>query len=212
MSAANLIEKLGEDYCTQRMNGTLFNYNGVPHEFIEAHGGSVYCAKYEGSPEEVKATTSNVPYSFFESWKALSWPKLGYRQAASGQVLMQVGRRGSVQRGLSKGALTTKIHLVSMNMSEQFGLNLRHFQEGAALYAMTMNPQFTPLSKGLEQIFAGAIPAFAVSEDFAVAPHPEVDFLEVLFRGRRIGTVSEKGDVQITAESILPSWNKTVNV
>jgi hypothetical protein len=40
-----------------------------------------------------------------------------------------------------------------------------------------------------------------------VAPNEQVPFLEVLFRGRRIGEVSETGDVTITAEGIRPSWN-----
>jgi hypothetical protein len=213
MSKDTLITKLGGDYCTQRMNGTLFNYEGVPHEFIEVEGsGNVYCVRYKGTPEQAKVDTCRVPGAFFQSWGAIRWPKLGYRQAANGQVLMQVGRRGSVQRGLHKAAITASPHLVTQCMRDHYGLNYSHFMQGEALYILTMRPEFTTLSAGLEQVLAGKIPAFAVSEDFAVAPHPQVEFLEILFRGRRIGEITERGDVKITADNILPSWTKAVSV
>lgn len=211
MSKGNLIERMGADYCTQRMNGTLFNYKDKTYEFVEAHGENVACVMYSGTPEKPVSKSVNLPFSVFDNWKAIRWPVLGYRQAAAGQVLMQVGRRGSVQRGLHSGSLTTSFHPMTYAAANTFGLDLHYFQQGAALYLMTMQPSFTKFAEGMEQVLKGDIPGFAVSADFAVAPSEDVEFLEILFRNRRIGTVSETGAVKITAEGILPSWNNAIN-
>jgi hypothetical protein len=210
MSKANLIERLGADYCSQRMNGTLFNYKNSTYEFGSVEPDGVYATKYSGSPEKVKIAHEFVPCDFFENWKALNWPTLGYRQAANGQVIIQVGRRNSVQRGLNRGQLWAHFHPVSMSAQAKFGVDLSYFSSGGALFLMTMQPSYTKFSEGLEQVMKGTIPAFAVSADFAVAPNEEVEFLEVLFRGRRIGTISDSGAVKITAENIAPSWNKAI--
>ena len=210
MSNANLIERLGADYCSQRMNGTLFNYKGHTYEFGAVEREGVNCTKYSGTPEKVEVGVELVPYSFFDNWSSLSWPTLGYRQAANGQVLVQVHRRNSVQRGLNRGQLYVHYHPVCMSAQAKFGVELHYFNSGGALFLMTMQPRFTKFSEGLEQVMKGNIPAFAVSADFAVAPHEEVEFLEVLFRGRRIGTISESGAVNITVANIMPSWNKAI--
>lgn len=211
MSNANLIERMGADYCTQRMNGTLFNYDGTTYQFQHADRNKVYCTAFSGTPEKPETKDAFLPYEVFDNWKALSWPVLGYRQAAGGQVVIQVSRRNSVQRGLNHTQLHTHMHPVCSAARSQFGIDLAYFLQGAPLFLMTMQPSYTKFSEGLEQVMSGAIPAFVVSADFAVAPNEEVDFLEVLFRGRRIGTISENGAVNISADSILPSWNRAIS-
>jgi hypothetical protein len=207
MDNRNLIERLGAEYCGQRMQGTLFNYDGNTYEFSHVEGKEVVAIKYTGKPEKVSTSVDRVPADIFQSWKALSWPVLGYRQAAGGQFLARVGRRGSVQRGLHKDSLQVTMHPVCIASAVNFRMEYDYFRRGEALIMMAMQPQYTKFSEGVQQVMKGAIPAFAVSADFAVAPNEQVPFLEVLFRGRRIGEVSETGDVTITAEGIRPSWN-----
>lgn len=210
VNTQTLIERLGADYCTQRMNGTLFNHNGATYEFHEAGGKEVYCTKYTGTPEKPEVSTEMVPTSVFKDWNSLKWPTLGYRQAAGGQVIMLVGRKNSVQRGLHRQQLIPNVHPVTVACSAQFGLDYHYFRSGPALHLMVMQPSFTPFAEGLDAVMSGKVPAFAMSPDFAVAPNEQVDFLEILFRGRRVGTISESGNIKIEADSILPSWNKAL--
>src|SRR5688572_28278593 len=89
MSNVNLIERLGADYCTQRMNGTLFNHKGTTYQFHHVDRTKVYCTGYTGTPETPETKDTFLPFEVFDNWKALSWPVLGYRQAAGGQVIVQ---------------------------------------------------------------------------------------------------------------------------
>jgi hypothetical protein len=207
----NLIERLGPEYCTQRLSGALFNYEGVVHEFGTVGTKKVECTAYHGTPEKHEAKVALVPTSFFTDWGALRFPTLGYRQAAGGQMLFLLGRKGSVQRGLQLRQLQVHMHPVTIACAIHLGVDYHFHRTGGALILNTMQPQYTPFMEGLEAVMKGERPAFAVSADFAVAPAEDVDFLEILFRGRRIGEVSEGGNVTITATGILPSWNKAIN-
>jgi hypothetical protein len=211
MNEKNLIQRLGADYCSQRMQGTLFLYNGDVHEFeyVNDNGKTITAQRHTGTPETSQTeVVNNIPADLFMGWKSLSWPTLGYRQAAGGQVLLTVGRRGSVQRGLHRSTLYVQVHPVTHAAEREFGLDWRFFTQRAPLMLMTMKPTFTPFAEGLAAIMKGTIPSFAVSADFAVAPAEQVEFLEILFRGRRVGEVDASGNVSITAAGILPSWNK----
>lgn len=210
MNTQTLIERLGADYCTQRMNGTLFNHDGATYEFVEVSGREVYCQKLTGTPEKPEVETAMVPGTVFKDWNALKWPTLGYRQAANGQVIMLVGRRNSVQRGLHRQQLLPNVLPVTAACANQFGLDYHYFRQGAPLHLLVMQPKYTPFTEGMAAVMSGKMPAFVVSADFAVAPNEQVEFLEILFRGRRVGTISESGNINIEADSILPSWNKAL--
>lgn len=213
----NLIESLGADYCNQRVSGALFLYKGDAHMFQEvtvdpAQDGrklAVLATKFTGTTEKFKEQQVLIPADEFSGWGALSFPTLGYRQAAAGQVLVSVTRVNGVNRGLNYRDVRCTPHDISYSCAGAFGINLADFTVGSRLALMVLKPDYTPLSEGIPSVLAGKIPAFAMSAEFAVAPAADVSFLEILFRGRRVGEIDERGKVSITVPSISTLWNST---
>lgn len=213
--ARNIIEELSADYCNELLVGCLFLHKGEAHEFVRANNkrdGSIMieAVKYVGTPEAVKPSMVAIPAAEFGGWGSFAFPPLGYRQAAAGQVLTYISRQPSVRRGLNKRDLITDPHNVSRTCAMKFGVDLAYFRRGEALIMQVLKPQFTSLGAGLKDVMAGRIPAFAISADFAVAPNKGVDFLEILYRQRQIGTIDENGKISITVAEVTPSWKQVV--
>jgi hypothetical protein len=102
------------------------------------------------------------------------------------------------------------VHDVTFTCSQKFGLDYEFFRRGNPFYMMILDPKYTTLQQGIKDVMAGKIPAFAMSADFACAPAADTPFLEVLFRERRIGTIDENGNIEITVAEIKPSWHQVV--
>src|SRR5688500_8745383 len=95
--STNLIADLGAEYCNQLLAGALFNYKGEAHEFVAARQTKtkplyVSTACYSGTPEHPDSSVRAIPAEEFTGWKSLSFPTLGYRQAANGQALFYITR------------------------------------------------------------------------------------------------------------------------
>lgn len=211
----NLIDSLGADYCNQRVAGALFVLEGNAYMFQavrwnEAGTALVVAAqKYSGTPEKQVVEIVELSPKVFTGWSSLSFPTLGYRQAAAGQVLMYLSRSNSVNRGLNWRDIRVSMHDVSYACEAAFGIELARFTQGTTLNVMTLLPTYTPLMEGIAAVRAGKMPAFAVSADFAVAPVHDVPFLEILYRQRRVGTIDAEGKISLDVPGLHPLWDKT---
>lgn len=213
---AGLIDELGAQYCNQMVVGALFMYNDHPHMLTgvqpDVNGtNTVLATKYPKSPHPKHAHESkgvNIPSDHFVGWKSLAFPTLGYRAAENGMVLAYLTRQNSVRRGLNLNDVHFNYHDVLRSAQDRFNVDVYHYQETeAGRIPMIMCPEYTPLMRGLKDVMDGKIASFAISADFACAPAMDVEFLEILYRRRRIGTISENGTINIDAASMAPSWN-----
>lgn len=208
---SNLIQELSVDYCNQMMHGAYLKVGDDVHWWNTiAEPGVVRTIKLSGNPDKVSPKNDTVPWEFFKGWSAFAYPVLGYRMACNGKVLVYLTRNNSVRRGLSNRDVGTTFHDVTYSCVQQFGIDIHHYMEDTTKACLVMNPTYMSLTKGLKEVMDGNIPAFAISADFAVAPHDTVPFLEILFRQRQIGTISENGTIEFMADSILPSWQAAV--
>lgn len=208
---SNLIKELTADYCNQMMHGAYFKHEGAVHWFdVINRLDFVRTFKLSGNPDKVNPEISEVPWSAFTGWSAFAYPTLGYRMACNGQVLAYISRINSVRRGLSHRDTQVTFHDVTYSCASRLGVNLQHYQDDLTKACMVMNPTYLSFTKGLSEVMAGNIPAFAMSADFAVAPHDSVPFLEILYRQRQIGTISENGAITLTAQNIKHSWDEVV--
>lgn len=209
---ANLIHDLTPGYCNELMPGAMFLKDGEPHVFREAdyEGQHVYCRKYSTTADRVTTKAVQVPSTFFKGWAAFEFPILGYRMAANGQLLAYVSRNNSVRRGLHIEDARVDLHEVSYQCENIFGLGLDHYTRGNGKVPLILCPQYMTYTEGMAKILNGEIPSFALSPDFAVAPNEKIPFLEILFRQRRVGTIDENGNAEITMSGMVPSWKHTI--
>jgi hypothetical protein len=209
------IEEIGSGYMNEMLIGAPFLYKGDVYLFdgIErTTSKNVSTYKLGPDVDNLIATPAQVPAAIFTGWKSFAFPTLGYRMAADGQVLCYLSRNNSVRRGLNPRDIGALFHDVSYECQRRFGTpRLNIYNDNNHKAYMAFKPTFLAFTDGLAQVMAGKIPAFAISADFAVAPSDRVNFLEILFRQRPVGSIDEDGNIKLTVESVLPSWNSTNN-
>jgi hypothetical protein len=210
---AGLIEELGAEYCNEMFAGALFLYEEQPHEFVQilrdGNGGwTVVASRYTKNPEKPAPRKVNVPGAFFENWGSLSHPMLGYRMAAEGRILGYCTKTLGTRRGLTAPAIQINFHDVCYASEEAGLVDVNHFAKASGKVPLVMCPTYLTFMEGMAKVMKKEIPSFAISADFAVAPNQEVDFLEILYRQRRIGLVDEKGNAELTVKGLTDSWQK----
>lgn len=206
----SLIEELGVEYSNDNFTGALIlnpvTGNPAVIQYVDDGAVGVRDIMLKG-PEEHR-----VPHDAIKGWSALAFPLLGYRQQQDFGALIYGTRRNTVRRGLHLQDIRWEIHDVSMAMYQYSKSNYENFIYGdnRALIREIMAPTYTSFKDGLPAILAGEIPFFALSADFAVAPHSEIEGAEILYRRRRIGTISPRGDIamNINNNHITYLWNK----
>lgn len=208
--SSNFINSLSVNYCNEFFPNAMFLYEGKPHLFSSTDGR--YVAAIELSPDpKVRATKSvAVPASFFTGWASFSFPTLGYRQADSGQFLGYFSRRPSVRRGLNLSDVLCTTHDVSYGCAEYLMYDWHDYDSRYGKAQLIMCPSYTNLLEGLKDIKSGNIASFALSADFAVAPNSSVEYLEILFRQRRVGVINKDGDISLSVASLKPSWDTVI--
>lgn len=210
--AGNLIKELTVDYCNQMMRGSWFLVDGEVHWFDAIiNKDKVNTLKLSGNPDKVAPEPGIVSWDVFTGWSVFAYPTLGYRMAGNGQILCYISRTNSVRRGLSHRDVHVEFHDVSIACQDRLGINLQHYLDDFTKACLVMKPVYMSLTGGLKRVMSGEIPAFALSADFAVAPNDEVPFLEILYRQRRIGTISDQGTIELLTPNIKHSWDSTVS-
>lgn len=209
----DLFQQLGHGYSNEMLMGAPFLYKGEAYLLGEVTEGKTISAfRLVGDdPASVVAKATKLPAEFFTGWKSFAFPTLGYRSVRNGQVLAYLSRNNSVRRGLNPRDIRVEYHDVSHTCSAAYGFNLGSYNQNNAKAALVMKPQYTGFNEGIARILQGEIPSFALSADFAVAPHEDVPYLEILFRQRRVGLIDETGKVNIDGVHILTSWNNVVS-
>lgn len=208
----SFLDGLGRGYINEMLNGAPFLYKGDVYLLEQVHErGAVSAWQLVGDEENLDARNTKVPAEIFTGWKSFAFPVLGYRSAREGQVLMYMTRQNSVRRGLNPRDIRIEWHDVSHACSNAYSFHLEGYARNNNKAFIAMKPRYLSFNEGLTRIMSGDIPSFALSADFAVAPHDTVEYLEILFRQRRVGEIDSRGNVNIAGAHILTSWNNVVN-
>lgn len=210
---ANLIQDLGSNYFNEFMPHALFSFEGKGYRVHTAVGDGVACYLMKGTTSKPSEEMVVLPFSAFdEGMSSLKHPPLGYRAAMDGQVLMYLNRTFSTRRGLQVRDISVSFHDVALQCARVRGIDLDYFQGSDVKSHLVFDTNFTPFLEGFNAIKKGDIASFAVSPDFAVAPSDTVEYLEIMFRQRRVGTVSENGRVSFIVPTLKPAWESAYAV
>lgn len=207
----SLFEELGMNYSSDFFSGAMVKHKDKPCtiHFIEGDG-SVGMRDWSAGGKEFMCTHEDFP-----SFAAFQFPTLGYRQMHGINTLVYFERRPSVRRGLHPQDTRATIHDVSRALADVLR-NEQNYGEldnlGYKVPAILM-PKYTSFREGLPAVLAGKIPFFAMSAEFAVAPHANAGGLEILYRRRRVGLIDENGNITMNLSNPLINhlWNKEIS-
>lgn len=226
----SLIRELGIPYCNELMVGTYFMYKGTPHQLGSISENNATVALYPLTINGDHRDIVTEGLDIIPSWDALKYPSLGYREGMDGAMLFYLVRRPSVRRGLHLTDLRSSLHECSGHLHHF----LRNSEKGTwnkwrQRWAFTPHeyvvgtagkmwhafmPSYTPFKKGLPLVLSGERPAFAMSAEFAVAPSPRnASGLEILYRQRVIGSVTDDGKISLNISNKLINglWEEESN-
>lgn len=211
----SLFRRLGYDYSNDWFRGALVLSDGNPGVVDGvSDDGTVRIIEWDkDGHQKLKVVGENV----FSSFSSFSYPSLGYRQCLENHLLVYAIRTPSVRRGLHLRDVMLDPHwstrLISDYIDPSQGyriLNADHFRKAKLI----LLPQYTSFKEGLPKLIAGAIPHFAMSAQFAVAPSMrKQEHFDILYRGRAIGIISPNGNVSmnVTNNMINSLWNKEIS-
>lgn len=225
----SLILELGVPYCNELMVGAFLMYKGEPHQLanIDSRTSTVLLNQVgeDGALREAVSDTLDI----ISSWDDLKYPTLGYREAMDGATLFYLTRRPSVRRGLHASDLRSHLHECGTHLHHLLRNSNKLYTQWRSKWQYTPNeylsitsgkmwhafmPRYTSLKKGLPQVLTGERPSFAMSAEFAVAPAPGKDSgLEILYRQRVIGSITDEGKISLNISNKLISglWEEESN-
>ena len=215
---ANLITDLGMGYVSDFFSGALFLHKGEGYKFSgefseqliageNRHGAVINVHKIAGTILRPKYIPAHLPLSVLDNgFSSMAFPRLGYRCYQQGQILLYLDRTFSVRRGLHTRDIGVSFHEIS-SLCEAEGRVSRAFYTNTLVKEFSVfNPTNTPFSQGVARVAAGEALSFCINEDFACAPSPSTAFLELLYRGKPVGTVRESGNVEMFVPHLSKHW------
>lgn len=197
----NLVEDLGRGYVSDFFNGSYFLYEDRLHKLIGVNSsGTLETFTYEGVPmrSRYEARGARIPWSALDSFKNLSWPKLGYRNMLSSDetiIAAHITATRNTRRGLAEDCLNvTYSPATSIYLSNQACLS--HTTCMVQIYY----PKWYTFTEALTLLETKQAISVALNPDISLAvsvqsPDKEVIY-DILFREKVVGSVLS--DKQIT--------------
>jgi hypothetical protein len=207
----SLFSELGFGYANDMFNGASFLYKGKPHVLQGVtDSGRALAVRYANC--EIEEHDVIIDAEYFDTWDKFSYPTLGYRQDEAGNFLGYYFRRPSTRRGLHMQDVLVVPHFACEAIESNLGylgepgITSRHHSVLVERkMEAVMMPKYTPFAVGLPKVLAGEIPFFCSSAEFAIAPSPRSEELDILYRRRKIGYITPSGAVTMSIS------NPTVN-
>lgn len=206
---SNLVDDLGAGYVREWFNGALIVRDDFIHMIRSYESGHVMTDCASLTDPEDRWHGGSFRKQELGSFKAIAWPKLGYRNLLCGQrgntASFVTAQRG-VMRGLRIESLEWKAvdvaNLLSIDMAQQAPSNSLLYQ-----LRQIFRPAFHAYHVGIQQIRAGLWCSFAVNEDIAISlsSRSSSAFCDILFRDKPVGTIAENGDIQLSNKIIKRS-------
>ena len=197
----NLVEDLGRGYVSDFFNGSYFLYEGNLHKLIGANsGGTLETLMYEGVPMRSRydARGARIPWSALDSFKNLSWPKLGYRNMSSSDgtiIAAHITATRNTRRGLYEECLN-----VTYSPATSVYLSVLAYPSHTACMVQVYYPKWYTFTEALTLLETGQAISVALNPDISLvisAQSPDKAVIyDILFREKVVGSVLS--DKQIT--------------
>lgn len=204
-----LIEKLGEDYAADTLQGTFFLYDGRPCKIRSINRDDVLALDLTTN------TNFSIDPTFFTGWRELKYPRLGYRKLDNGLWGWVVRTPRSYSRGLDRDNLRilTPPYLDTEEgaawFREAHGFNPYNFGDMVYEYTSSahslMKAALAPVyDKGeqLVRVLRGEDKSFIPSERYMVEPIPFTNKFGVYMSGSLIGRVDKDMNVYAPKKNI----------
>ena len=194
----NIIEQVGPEYFSGRFAGCIFvGPNGNPH-YIEGiqnrRSGQVNCKEVE-TPKSVRNV--NIPFDFFESFKFLTMPEIGWRTSEGGRVMVRLRRNNT---SFTRGITLKNVHREYADHTEYMfsmgKVSKRDVELGSYLATMVARPEHLSIAEGLEAMNKGKIMAFSNSAHVAVVPESNTLY-NILCNSSHVANITPEGEVTV---------------
>lgn len=201
---SNLIKDLGVPYCNENLIGSLLFVEGVPHIINEITQRGISTTSFKGQISKPVLANVNLPVTILDKgFESLKYPRLGYRSAAKGKVLMELELIPNFKRGLRPDSLQVTFPAPITFLADKLAIDLNHYTRDNVKPLIVASEDYMSMQDGLAAIRKGDIYTFAVSHELAVIPAAiEGGYLEIVYRGRTVGEIAASGKVSGTITKV----------
>jgi len=197
----NLVEDLGRGYINDFFSGSYFLYEGNLHKLIGANSSRTLATyMYEEVPMcfRYEARATSIPWSALDSFKSLSWPKLGYRNVLSSDetiIAAHITATRNTRRGLAEDCLN-----VTYSPAASIYLSNQACPSHTTCMVQIYYPKWYTFTEALTLLETKQAISIALNPDISLAvsvqsPDKAVIY-DILFREKVVGSVLS--DKQIT--------------
>lgn len=197
----NLVEDLGRGYVNDLFSGSYFMYEDNLHKLYGVNSaGTLDTCMYEGVPMRFRyeARGACIPWSALDSFKNLSWPKLGYRNMVSSDgtiIAAHITATRNTRRGLYEECLN-----VTYSPATSIYLSNLTYPSHTTCMVQVYYPKWYTFTEALTLLETKQAISVALNPDISLAvsvqsPDKSVIY-DILFREKVVGSVLS--DKQIT--------------
>lgn len=194
----NIVEQVGPEYFSGRFAGCIFvGPNGNPHYIEGIHNsrsGQVNCKEVE-SPKSVR--NANIPFDFFDTFKFLTVPEIGWRTVEGGRVMVRLQRNNtSYTRGITLKNVHKEYAEHTEYMFSMGKINKKDIELGSYLATLVTRPEHLSMAEGVDAMNKGKIMAFSNSAHIAVVPESNTVY-NILCNSTHVANISPEGEVSV---------------
>lgn len=198
-----LVEDLGSRYVNEFFGNAYFLHNDVLYKFIQIRNDKVeaYTMDYDGmNPSYNARKIETLDASVLHSFRAFSWPKLGYRNVNTFDGKCVAGflqTHRSTRRGLSADLISVSYS----NATDIYNLASKTSLYTECFIPQVYKPTWFTYKQALQMLQEQKAISVAINEDLAIslsidADAPEDALYEIAFRERIVGYVKRNGSVE----------------
>lgn len=194
----NIIEQVGAEYFAGRFTGCIFvGPNGNPHyiDGIQNHrSGQVNCKEVE----TLKSVRSvNIPFDFFDSFKFLTMPEIGWRTSEGGRVMVHLQRNNtSYTRGITLKNVHRKYADHTEYMFSMGKISKKDVELSSYLATLVARPEHLTMVEGLNAMNKSKIMSFSNSAHIAVVPESNTVY-NILCNSTHVANITPEGEVSV---------------
>lgn len=184
--SGNMIERLGLDWCTQRLIGGSFLYGDKLMSIARITRDSVVCEHYK------TGTIEKLPHDFFTGFKVFKYPALGYRKYGPG-LAVWLSKRHSYQRGLRARCVNVELSPAS-NLLAAYSREMRAAFDVPPVLDLVFFPQYDTIDD-LGKLYEGDTPCLVLNENVLIEPNvanANAEGYTVYFKQRPCATIDDK--------------------
>lgn len=196
----SIIQEVGTDYFSSRFQGCIFlGPNGNPHyveSIARASSQRVNCREVLSVKDSRQAL---VPFEFFQTFKFLTVPELGWRAAEKGRVLVRLQRNNSsYTRGVTIKNVFRSYAPHTEYMFNMGKLNRQLVDATDYLVKLVTEPGHMSMTEGVKALNRGNIMSFTVNAKVAVVPENN-SLYNIFCNADHVANVSPEGQVTMLA-------------